>query len=65
MNALTDDMEGPSIMERSRKPSSSKMCIEDIRYENSGHVKRGHLNDVVHLKCVSCEVLIFKMFVIR
>ena len=38
---------------RSRKPLSSKMCIEDIRYENSGHVKRGHLNDVVHSKCVS------------
>jgi len=37
MDALTDDMEGTSINERSRKPSSSKMCIEDIRHENSGH----------------------------
>ena len=40
----------------------SKMCIEDIRYENIVHEKRGHLNDAAHSKCVSCGVLIFTSY---
>ena len=60
-----DRWHGGSVINGQRKPSSSKMCIEDIRYENSVHVKRGHLNDVVYSKCVSCGVLILTMFVMK